>query len=166
MKVDLITGLYTEMKPWILPNEFKISFVSRWHPIPVCSLRLLQSCIDEKGSSKASAELKHVISTRSHTKTHLFNMPLNLTTTKHLTNLRMQVRCDGNYNRSNSKFWRFIILKTRHKKLDINLTRIIVNWPVNITSMPQRTTVYKIILTPLPQNFFTLLLAKPYRFLL
>lgn len=84
VKVDLIKGCKQKWNLEDLPNEFQISFKSRCHPIPVCSLRLLQSCIDEKGSSKASAERKHVISTRSNAKTHLFNMPSNLTATKHL----------------------------------------------------------------------------------
>lgn len=49
--------------------------------IPVGSIWLLHSCIEEKGSNKASAKLKHIISTRSKTQTHLFSMSFNLPAT-------------------------------------------------------------------------------------
>ena len=60
---------------------------------PVCPFRLLQSRIEEKSSSKASAELKCVISTRGNAKAHLFNMLSDLTAIKHQINLEMHTTC-------------------------------------------------------------------------
>lgn len=50
--------------------------------IPIRSIGLLCCCIEKKRSSQTSAELKHVLSTRLKRKTHLFNMPPNLTAIK------------------------------------------------------------------------------------
>jgi len=57
--------------------------------IPVGSIWLLHSCIEEKGSNKASAKLKHIFSTRSKFQTHLLNMSLNLPE-KDVSEIRMK----------------------------------------------------------------------------
>lgn len=69
---------YRTQSQRISQRNFKIHFMIK--SLPVCPLGLLQSCIEEKGSSKTSAEHNHVFSTRRYTKTHLFNMSSNLTT--------------------------------------------------------------------------------------